>query len=132
MLPGDIDIGRFLSQPNNLSPTINFKEENESYNALNFLDVTNHRDSNNSPRSSIYRKPTHSNLYIHSFSNHTNSVKLGAITSIFLRAYRLCNPEFIGQEISFITKVFSKLRYNYNFKNRAHYKARRTICTSRY
>ena len=87
VLPGDIDIGRFLSQLNNLSPTINFKVENEFNNALNFLDVTIHRDSNNSPRFSIYRKPTHSNLYIHSFSNHANNVKLGAITSIFLRAY---------------------------------------------
>ena len=108
VLPGDIDIGRFLSQLNNLSPTINFKVENEFNNALNFLDVTIHRDSNNSPRFSIYRKPTHSNLYIHSFSNHANSVKLGAITPIFLRAYRLCDPEFIDQEIAFITKVFSK------------------------
>ena len=126
VLPGDIDIGRFLSQLNNLSPTINFKVENEFNNALNFLDVTIHRDSNNSPRFSIYRKPTHSNLYIHSFSNHANNVKLGAITSIFLRAYRLCDPEFIDQEIAFITKVFSQLGYDYNFINRAHYKARRT------
>ena len=54
------------------------------------------------------------------------SVKLGAITFIFLRVYRLCDPEFIDQEISFITKVFSKFGYNYNFINRAHYKARRT------
>ena len=38
-----------------------------------------------------------------------NSVKLGTITSIFLRAYRLSDPEFIDQEIAFITKVFSKL-----------------------
>ena len=42
VLAGDIDIGRFLSQLNNLSPTINFKVENEFNNALNFLDVTIH------------------------------------------------------------------------------------------
>ena len=110
---------------NNLSPTKNFKVEKES--TLHFLDVTIHRDGNNSPRFSIYRKPTHSNLYIYSFSNYTNCVKLGAITSIFLRAYSLCYSEFIDQEISFITKIFSKLGYNYNFINRAHYKARRTM-----
>ena len=38
----------------------------------------------------------------------------------------MCDPEFIDQEIAFITKVFSKLGYDYNFINRAHYKARRT------
>ena len=75
---------------------------------------------------SNYRKPTHCNLFIHSFSNHVNSVKLGAITSIFLRAYRLCDPEFIDQEIVFISIESSKLGYNYNFINKAHYKARRT------
>ena len=69
VLSGGIDIGRFLSQLNNLSPTVNFKVENESNNTPNFLDVTSPRDSNNSDRFSIYRKPTHSNLYIHSFSN---------------------------------------------------------------
>ena len=72
------------------------------------------------------KKTINSNLYIHSFSNHTDSAKLGAITSIFLRAYRLCGPEFIDQEIAFLTKVFSKFGYNFNFINGVHYKARRT------
>ena len=38
----------------------------------------------------------------------------------------MCDPEFIDQEVAFIAKVFSKLGYDYNFINRAHYKARRT------
>ena len=124
VLPNDIDIGLFLNSLNSLSNSINFTSETENNNSLPFLDVVVMRDGSGQPKFKIYRKPTHSNMYIHAFSGHSDSVKLGAINSIFLRAYRLCSPDCLEEEIEFIFHTFIKLGYNKSFIQKAHYKAR--------
>ena len=65
---------------------------------------------NNRPQFKIYRKTTHSNLYIHAFSGHSDKIKEAAINNIFQRAYRLCDPQFLDHEIEFIYEIFKKFR----------------------
>ena len=72
----------------------------------------------------IYRKPTHSNLYIHSFSGHSDKIKEAAINNIFHRAYRLCAPQFIDHEIEFSYEIIKNLGYEKYFMDNAYYKAR--------
>ena len=82
-------------------------------------------DADMTTKLKVYRKPTHSDSYIHAFSNHSNKVKQGVIFSIFLRAYKICDNEFIDNRITHIKRVFSKHGYRANFINRAHSKAKK-------
>ena len=124
VLPNSIDITEFLSQLNSLSHSINFTVEHENNGSIPFLDVLVMRNNFDRPQFKVYRKPTHSNMYLHSFSSHSISVKLGAINSIFIRAYKICDPQFLEAEIEFIFNTFLKLGYQRNFIEKSHQKAR--------
>ena len=127
-----VDLDQFLIELNSLHPCINFKCEKEMNNSLPFLDTLVIKDINHSkPKFKVYRKPTHSNSYIHSFSQHSNSTKIGTITNIFLRAYNICSPEFLNSEIDYIFEVFRSLAFNDFVIQRAHLAARKSFyCSS--
>lgn len=93
------------------------------------MDVCVIRQNDNKLKFKVYRKPTHSNMYIHNFSNHSESIKTGAISSIFLRAYRISDPEFLDEELQFITQTFENLGYTKSFIQNSHLKARKTFYT---
>ena len=116
----------FLFKLNNLHPTIKFKYEFEENGQLPFLDVLVRKKQDNFLEFSVFRKATHSNSYIHYFSSHDNSVKTSTISSMFLRAYRVCNPQFLDDEISRIYEIFSSLFYPKWFIDKAHSKSRKT------
>ena len=124
VLPDNIDLDNFLASLNRLSPSIKFTIEKESNNSIPFLDVEVIRGENNRPQFKIYRKPTHSNLYIHAFSGHSDKIKEAAINNIFQRAYKLCDPQFLDHEIKFIYKIFKNLGYEKYFIDKSYYKAR--------
>ena len=94
-------------------------------NCLPFLDVLVARSERNKPTFSVYRKPTHSNSYVHAFSNHNIDVKLGVISNMFLRAYKVCDVEYLAREIDTIKNSFLKLGYGTKFIDKGHFKARR-------
>ena len=124
VMPDNIDVDEFLSRLNTLSPSINFKLEKETNNCLPFLDTCISRSANNNVLSRVYRKPTHTDMYIHAFSNHRESVKLGCIIGLFLRAYRICDSLYIEEEINYLFNVFERLGYSKYFIDRAHRRAR--------
>ena len=64
-------------------------------------------------------------MYIHAFSAHSSRIKEGAIINIFQRAYKLCDPQYLDNEIKFVFNCFEKLGYDRKFIERAHFKARR-------
>ena len=111
---------------NDLHPTIKFKYEFEENGQLPFLDVLVGKKADNFLEFSVYRKATHSNSYIHFFSSHDSSVKYSTISSMFLRAYRVCNPQFLDEEINVIYKIFTNLFYPKWFIDKAHRKSRKT------
>ena len=49
------------------------------------------------------------------------------MTSMFLRAYRICNPNFLDNEVSTIIDIFSDLKYPKYLINKAHMKALKTF-----
>ena len=127
-VPPSTDIDQFLTQLNSLHSCINFKYEKEENNCLPFLDTLVIKNINNpKPIFKVYRKPTHSNSYIHSFSHHSNSTKIGTMTNIFLRAYQICSPEFLDDEIDYIMKVFKSLAFSEIFIHKAHMTARKSF-----
>ena len=73
----------------------------------------------------IYSKPNHSFDYIHYFSSHTTSTKKSVMSSMFLRAYRLCSPQYLEDELTLLKCNFKKLGYKENFISGAMFKARK-------
>ena len=126
VVPANLDVNNFLSDLNDLHPSINFKVEYENNSSLPFLDTLVLRSDDSFPVFKIYRKPTHCDIYIHSFSNHSDNVKLGVISNLYLRAHRVCDPQYLDEELNFIENVFLNLGYCRDFINKAHSKAKRT------
>ena len=81
--------------------------------------------SNSEFKTRVHRKSTHSNSYIHFFSNHSSQVKQGVLIGLFLRAFRYCEPEVLDDEINFIFESFKKLGYPLFFINKALSKTKR-------
>ena len=104
------NIDNFLDVINNLVPSIKFTIENEVNGKIPFLDIVIHRSSNEF-KFSIYRKPTNNLAYVHFFSGHTLNVKQSVFQSMFLRALRVCSPEFFDEEIAIIKSIWEKLCY---------------------
>ena len=79
---------------------------------------------------SVYRKPTNSEGYLHFFSYSALYIKSGLAQSLFLRALRVCSPEFLEDEIKHIFESLKKLAYPKHILNKSLTKARRTFFKS--
>ncbi|XP_050398199.1 uncharacterized protein LOC126816066 [Patella vulgata] len=95
-----------LQHLNRQHPRIKFTMETENDNQLPFLDVCVSK-TNNSIRTGVYRKPTHTDQYIHFKSNHPNSVKSATISTLVNRAKKICDPESLSKEIDHLKHVFT-------------------------
>ena len=82
----------FLEHLNSIRPCIQFTMELEEDRKLPFLDVmvTRHDDRLST---SVYRKKTHTDRYIHFSSNHHDRVKRRVIQCLRSRAIRICEAE---------------------------------------
>ena len=122
----NLNIDNFLDVINNLVPSIKFTTEIEVNGKIPFLDTLVHRSSNEF-KYSIYRKPTNNLTYVHYFSGHTLNVKRSVFQSMFLRALRVCSPEFFDEEIAIIKSIGEKLCYPDHFLERCHDFAKKTF-----
>ena len=117
--PDDLNFDEFFRKVNKLSPSIEFTTEWEVEGKIPFLDT----QINRSPAGfnfSIYRKPTHSNQYIHWFSWHPDHVKRSSLFSLFLRAYRVCDHPHLQPELDFIRKAFENSGFPRNVIESVH------------
>ncbi|KFD61049.1 hypothetical protein M514_08438 [Trichuris suis] len=62
-------------------------------------------------KTNVYRKPTHSDRYIHFSSHHPRAVMKGVIRGMARRAIDLCEPEFLEAELDHIYKTFKENGY---------------------
>ena len=108
----DDKLQEFLNHVNSILPSIKFTVEYEVENRLPFLDVmVSHDEINNTFSFGVYRKPTNNEGYIHYFSSHSTTTKQNIITNMFYRAFRICDPCNLDNEIEHIKNSFSKLAY---------------------
>ena len=77
----------------------------------------------------MYRKPTNKDNFIHFYSAHARKIKSGIVIGFFLRAIRICSPEYRQQEYDYIVASFRKLKYLVgwllNLQKKAEHIARR-------
>ncbi|XP_071083943.1 uncharacterized protein [Haliotis cracherodii] len=85
----DQDPTLLLQHLNQQHPRVQFTIETEKDNQLPFLDVLVCRNSANRIQTSVYRKPTHTDQYIHFNSNHPLRTKTGTISTLTKRAINL-------------------------------------------
>ncbi len=64
---------------NSVRPYIKFTMESEEDSKLPFLDCLLKRESDSMLTSTVYRKPTHTDSYLHFKSHHPNLVKRGVV-----------------------------------------------------
>ena len=116
IFPINCDPILFLTDLNNLHPSIQFSIELETNNSISFLDMEIF-NINGFLSFNIFKKPTHINSYIHSFSSHSSSTKRGVIIGMFLRCLRICSPQFLDPEILKTKEIFINLGYSLTFLN---------------
>ena len=124
--PVNKSVNSFLERLNSFVPSIKFTVEKEENGKLPFLDIMVHR-TDRTLKFAVYRKPTNICSYIHFYSNHSNKTKTAVISSMFLRALRVCCPEFLDEELDMIRKIAGNLRYPNYFIENAFSKAKKTF-----
>ena len=120
--PNNINLPKLVDRLNMVEPTITFTHECETNNSLPFLDILLHK-SEHSLLFSVYRKPTHKHDFINYYSHHHTHIKTSLIIGAYLRALRICSPQFIKQEQIHIKDTFTSLHYPLSFILNAKHKA---------
>uniref|UniRef100_A0A5S6QVQ2 Reverse transcriptase domain-containing protein n=1 Tax=Trichuris muris TaxID=70415 RepID=A0A5S6QVQ2_TRIMR len=92
--------------PENIVQTI----EKETDNKLAFLDVLVIRGEDRLT-TTVYRKPTNKDAYLHFTSHHPLSVKTDIVAGMVDRAIAICDKNFLGKELQHIKRIFTENGY---------------------
>ena len=74
-----------------------------------FLDIDIYRKSNGTLGHKVYRKPTHTNLYLNSASYHHPYNKQAVLKTLIHRARTICDKDSIHEDLRFLTKILRKM-----------------------
>ena len=103
----------FLDHINNMNPHIQFTTENAKPDrSLPFLDTTVLIQPDNSLLTSVYRKSTHTDLYLQWDSQHHLSAKNSVINTLRHRAKTVCSKHhLLKEEEDHLNRALSNCRY---------------------
>ena len=108
IIPFDQDPTELLNYLNQQNDRIKFTmESGEPNNTLPFLDVKVEMTVNDIELS-VYRKPTHTEQYIHHKSNHPTRTKTGIISTLTRGALNVCTEKHLQAELDHLQTVFVK------------------------
>ena len=114
VVPENMDINERLSHLNAVNSNIQFTVEMERDGELAFLDTCIVR-TDGGFKFKVHRKPSNKEDYVHFYSAHGERVKSGIVIGFFLRALRVCDDEYLPEEIQHIYSTFSGLKYPRGF-----------------
>ena len=101
----------FLDHLNNLHPNIKFTMDQEEGNSIPFLDVKVSRQPDGSLGHAVYRKPTHTDRYLHSASFHHPRIKSSVNRALVQRSHKICDQEHIQEELKHISRALKRNGY---------------------
>ncbi len=107
----------FVEKLNGIHPSISFTVEKETTNSLPFLQVSTSRPKGNfsNYETTVYRKPTHTNLYVRWDSEHPAKQKLGIFHTLLWSARHICSsPALYSAEKEHLLTTFTELGYPRN------------------
>ena len=103
---------KILEELNNFHQNLQFTYEKEKDKTISFLDVKIMRDKENGStlNTAIYRKSTHTNIYINWNSHSPTSWKIGTIKTLVKRAFDIVSTKkHLEEELKFLLHTFSDL-----------------------
>ncbi|KFD51933.1 hypothetical protein M513_07262 [Trichuris suis] len=101
----------FLHHLNGLfTEHIKFTIEKEHGGRLPFLDALVIKDGHRL-KTTVYRKPRNTDRYLNYHSHHPKCVKIGIVTGVVDRAFRLCDAEFLDAELTHIKRSLMRNDY---------------------
>ena len=108
-----LQIDNFLQHLNSLDQNIQFtKEEARADGPMPFLDVLFIPREDGSLETTVYRKPTHTDLYLQWDSNHTLTSKYGVVGTLHHRAQQICSsPELLQQEEKHLHQALKNCKF---------------------
>jgi hypothetical protein len=99
----------FLHHLNGIHQSIQFTIETESEGHLPFLGLHIYRRPDGSLRHKVYRKPTHTNLYLNAKSYHHLSNKQAVLSTLIHRARAFCGEDSLQAELVFLKDVLKRV-----------------------
>ena len=116
----------FLDHINSIDQHIQFTcEEQREDRSIPFLDVLVIPNEDGSLNSTVFRKPTHTDLYLQWDSHHTLPSKYSVIGTLLHRANTICSdPQLLKQEEDHLYKALSYCKYPAWALNRIKMKTR--------
>jgi hypothetical protein len=102
----------FLNHLNSIHQFIQFTVETESEGHLSFLDIDLYRRRDGSLDHRVYRKPTHTNIYLNAGFHHHPSSKQAALSTLVDRARAICDEDSLHAELVFLRDIFRQNGYN--------------------
>ena len=110
--PHGIDtLDSFLTHMNGLHPNIRFTMEIEKDGELPFLDILVYKKQNGGLGHKVYRKPTHTNLYLNGGSHHHPAQKQAVISSLIHRARNISDDNNLPGELRHLKETFLQNGY---------------------
>ena len=103
----------FLKILNEQESRIKFEPEYENANKeLNFLDTTVINNNQGHYNFKLFRKDAITNIQIKPNSCHDEKTKIGVFKGYISRARSICSPEYLTEELKFISDVFVENGYS--------------------
>ena len=90
----------FLEHINSIDPNITFsRQETRGDGSMHFLDILKTPKEDGKLSTSLYRKPTHTDLYLQWDSHHTIPSKFSVVGTLYHRAKTICpSPQLLQEE----------------------------------
>ena len=119
----------FLDHINSIHQHIQFTcEEQREGGSVPFLDILVMPNEDGSLSSTVYRKPTHTGLYLQWGSHHTLPSKYSVIGTLYQRAKTTCSkPQLLKQEEDHLNRAVTRCEYPAWALNRIRIKSRSQI-----
>ena len=110
----------FISHINSIDEKIQFTmEDSREDGSMPFLDMLVTPCSDDSLSTKVYRKPTHTDLYLQSDSHHTTAAKYSVVSTLHHRAKAVCSTQkLLDEEENHLQRVLTENKYPNSALNR--------------
>ena len=113
---------------NSIDPNIRFTSEDPiDDGCISFLDILIIPEKDGKLNTTVYRKPTHTDLYLHWDSHHTIPSKYSVVSTLYHRANTICStPQHLQKEEKHLSQALKGCKYPTWALNRVKLKSQET------